>query len=72
MMHGWVPGTVQAVAVTVLLLAVGWRSRRWLLLWLPVAALPWEPEWPAAAHWYIAAGGLADDPAPRRCGGGSH
>jgi S-formylglutathione hydrolase FrmB len=63
LMHGWIPGTVQAVSVTVLLLAVGWRSRRWRLLWLPVAATAGAgvAVW---AHWYITAGGLADDPAP--------
>jgi hypothetical protein len=64
LMHGWIPGTAQAVAVTVLLLAVGWRSRRWRLLWLPaaVAVGAGVAGW---AHWYITAGGLADDPAPR-------
>jgi S-formylglutathione hydrolase FrmB len=64
LMHGWIPGAVQAVAVTVLLLAVGWRSRRWRLLWLPAAAAIGAglATW---ARWYITADGLADDPAPR-------
>ena len=39
LLHGWVAPTVWAVAVVVLVLAIGWRSRRWRLLWLPVAAL---------------------------------
>jgi S-formylglutathione hydrolase FrmB len=64
LMHGWIPGTVQAITVTVLLLAVGWRSRRWRLLWLPVAAAVGVAV-AAWAHWYITADGLADDPAPR-------
>jgi S-formylglutathione hydrolase FrmB len=64
LMHGWVPGTVQAVAVTALLLAVGWRSRRWRVLWVPVAAAVGGAV-AAWAHWYITADGLADDPAPR-------
>jgi S-formylglutathione hydrolase FrmB len=64
LMHGWIPGTVQAIAVTVLLLAVGWRSRRWRLLWMPVAAAV-GVAMAAWAHWYITADGLADDPAPR-------
>jgi S-formylglutathione hydrolase FrmB len=64
LMHGWVPGTVQAVTVTVLLLAIGWRSRRWRLLWLPAAAAVGAGI-TAWAHWYITADGLADDPAPR-------
>ena len=38
-MHGWVPITVQVVTGVALLLAVGWRTRRWRLRWLPVAAL---------------------------------
>ncbi|HTZ13633.1 MAG TPA: alpha/beta hydrolase-fold protein [Mycobacterium sp.] len=63
LMHGWIPVTVQAVSVTVLVLAVGWRSRRWRLLWLPAAGAVGAgvAVW---AHWYITAGGLADDPAP--------
>ncbi|RAU89926.1 esterase family protein, partial [Mycobacterium colombiense] len=28
LMHGWVPATIQVLAAVVLLLAVGWRSRR--------------------------------------------
>jgi S-formylglutathione hydrolase FrmB len=64
LMHGWVPGLIQAVSVATLLVAVGWRSRRWRLVSLPVAALlgvclaGWS-------HWYIDNRGLADDPAPR-------
>src|ERR1700721_1748050 len=63
LMHGWIPGTVQAVSVTVLLLAIGWRSRRWRLLWLPAAAALGAGGG-AGAPWDIPAGGLADDPAP--------
>ncbi len=39
LMHGWVPGVVQAFSVAMLLVAVGWRSRPWRLVWLPVAAV---------------------------------
>jgi S-formylglutathione hydrolase FrmB len=63
LMHGWVPGVVQAVSIIVLLLAVGWRSRRWRLLWVPAAAAVGAGV-AAWAHWYITAGGLADNPAP--------
>ncbi len=64
-MHGWLPLTVQILAGLVLLLAVGWRSRRWRMLWLPLAAVvgigvAWY------AHWSIANDGLAGDPAPHR------
>ncbi|MCW2629069.1 MAG: putative esterase [Mycobacterium sp.] len=54
---------MQAVAAVVLVVAIGWRSRRWRLVWLPVAIVVglilamWT-------HWYVASQGLAGDPAP--------
>ena len=63
LMHGWVPGVVQAVSVAMLLVAVGWRSRLWRLLFLPAAAILGAAS-AACASWYIAHAGLADDPAP--------
>ncbi|MDT5086833.1 MAG: hypothetical protein QOJ61_3876, partial [Mycobacterium sp.] len=64
LMHGWVPGVIQAVSLSMLLVAIGWRSRRWRLVLLPVAAVLGAAlaGW---SHWYITSGGLADDPAPR-------
>lgn len=64
LMHGWVPLVVQAAAAVALVLAVGWRSRRWRLVWLPVAAAVGVAVtcW---AYWYIADDGLAGEPAPR-------
>ena len=64
-MHGWVPISIQALAVVVLVLAIGWRSRRWRLMWVPLAALVGVgvAEW---AHWFINSDGLADDPAPHQ------
>ncbi len=64
LMHGWVPGVVQAVSVSMLLVAVGWRSRLWRLLFLPVAAVL-GAALAACSNWYIASAGLADDPAPQ-------
>jgi S-formylglutathione hydrolase FrmB len=64
LMHGWLPLTVQAVAVAVLLAAIGWRNRRWRLVWLPVAA-GIGVVLAATAHQYISSEGLADDPAPK-------
>jgi S-formylglutathione hydrolase FrmB len=63
LLHGWLPITIQAVAAAVLLLAIGWRTRRWRMLWLPLAVLAGvgAAVW---AHWYIDAQGMADDPAP--------
>ena len=63
LMHGWVPGVVQAVSVAMLLVAVGWRSRLWRMLLLPAAAVLGAAS-AACASWYIAHAGLADDPAP--------
>ncbi|MDX1892298.1 alpha/beta hydrolase [Mycolicibacterium sp. 050158] len=63
LLHGWLPLTLQIVAIVVLALALGWRNRRWRLVWLPVsvavglAVAAW-------AHWYVDSQGLAGDPAP--------
>ena len=62
-MHGWLPLTLQAVTVLLLLAAVGWRTRRWRMLWLPVATAVGIVG-AAMAHWFISSRGLADDPAP--------
>jgi S-formylglutathione hydrolase FrmB len=63
LMHGWLPLTVQAIAVVVLLAAIGWRNRRWRLIWLPVA-VGIGVVLSATAYWYISSEGLAGDPAP--------
>ena len=63
LMNGWVPITVQVVTAVVLALAVGWRSRRWRTVCLPLTAVIGG----AAAygtHWYIVDQGLSDEPAP--------
>lgn len=63
LMHGWVPTTIQVVAAVVLTLAIGWRSRCWRTVWLPLAGVVGG----AAAymtHWYIVDRGLSDEPAP--------
>ena len=65
LMHGWVPLTAQIVAGAVLLLAIGWRSRRWRLLWLPIAAVA-GTLLAAYTYWNISDNGLAGDPAPRQ------
>jgi S-formylglutathione hydrolase FrmB len=49
--------------VVVLAAAIGWRTRRWRLLWLPVALFA-GIALSGAVAWYIADRGLADDPAP--------
>ena len=66
LMHGWIPMTVQVMAAVALLAAIGWRTRRWRLVWLPWALVV-GAALTAAANWYIASEGLAgDDPAPHR------
>ncbi len=63
LMHGWVPVTIQVLAAVVLILAVGWRSRRWRTVWMPLAALGGGVV-AYLTHWYIVDRGLSDDPAP--------
>jgi S-formylglutathione hydrolase FrmB len=63
LLGGWLPIGIEVLTVVVLIAAIGWRTRRWRLLWLPVsiavgvlAAL--------AARTYMNSAGLASDPAP--------
>ncbi len=65
LMHGGIPLTVQILAVLVLALAVGRRTRRWRLVWLPVCAAA-GLALASATHWSISSEGLAGDPAPPR------
>ncbi|WP_459167202.1 alpha/beta hydrolase, partial [Mycolicibacterium conceptionense] len=63
-MHGWVPTSIQVITAGVLIAAVGWRTRRWALIWLPVAAAV-GGILVAGTDWYIESEGLAGNPAPR-------
>jgi S-formylglutathione hydrolase FrmB len=63
LMHGWIPTTIQVITAVVLALAVGWRSPRWRVMWLPAAALVGGAA-AYAMHWYIVDRGLSDEPAP--------
>ncbi|MGE2719823.1 alpha/beta hydrolase [Mycolicibacterium celeriflavum] len=62
-MHGWIPATVQVVAGLTLLGAIGWRSRRWRLVWVPWAALC-GVALAVAVYAYVASEGFSDNPAP--------
>ncbi|MET0315668.1 MAG: hypothetical protein ABW188_02495, partial [Rhodococcus fascians] len=63
LLHGWLPTTVQVVAVVVLIVAIGWRTLRWRVLWVPVCvALGLAGA--LVAKWYLDEEGLASDPAP--------
>ncbi|WP_406231156.1 alpha/beta hydrolase [Nocardia sp. NBC_01009] len=62
-LHGWLPSTIELVAVAVLIAAVGWRTRRWRLVGVPVCVASGIAG--AVAAWaYVNDQGLASDPAP--------
>lgn len=65
LMHGWLPVSVQIVAAIALVAAIGWRTRRWRMIWLPWSALI-GAGLAVGTYWYIDSAGLADDtnPAP--------
>ncbi|BBZ30862.1 hypothetical protein MMAD_51570 [Mycolicibacterium madagascariense] len=65
LLGGWFPLTVEIVTVVVLIAAVGWRTRRWRLLWLPLA-IAIGVVTALAARTYLNSEGLAGDPAPLR------
>src|SRR5258707_5140106 len=64
-MHGWIPITAQVIAGLLLIAAIGWRNRRWRLMWLPWATLV-GVALAVAAYRYIASQGMRDEtnPAP--------
>ena len=64
-MHGWVPMAAQILAGVLLVLAIGWRTRRWRISVLPRAGIV-GLALIGVAHWYITANGLSGEPAPRQ------
>ena len=71
LIHGWLPLTVQVITAVVLVVAIGWRSRRWRVISVPVALFV-GVALAGAVFWFIEDQGLADDPAPLAYGCGSH
>ncbi|MGY4710618.1 alpha/beta hydrolase [Mycolicibacterium sp. CBM1] len=65
LLGGWLPLTVEVVVVLALLAVIGWRTRRWRLLWLPVCVVLGALG-ALAAHVFVDSEGLASDPAPFR------
>lgn len=63
LLQGWLPLTLQIIALIVLILAIGWRTRRWRLVWLPVSTVVGLAV-AAWAHRYVDSQGMAGDPAP--------
>lgn len=62
LLRGWLPVTIQVVAVVALLVAVGWRSRRWRGVWLPLALLIGVTA-VVCIQWYVNFSGMGDNPA---------
>jgi len=69
LLGGWLPLTIEVVTAVLLIVAIGWRTRRWRLLWVPVAAAVGVVV-ALGARTYMNSEGLASDPAPRSCGYG--
>ncbi|MGH7290120.1 MAG: alpha/beta hydrolase, partial [Myxococcota bacterium] len=63
LLGGWFPIAVEIVAAVVLIAAIGWRTRRWRLLWLP-ASVVFGVAAAVAARAYMNSEGLSSDPAP--------
>lgn len=63
LLHGWFPVTVQLIAALVLVSALGWRSRRWSLRWLPIALVIGAGA-ALILQWYIGYQGWAGQRAP--------
>lgn len=64
LMHGWLPVVIQAAAVVALVTAIGWRTRRWRLVWIPWAVVV-GGAFAVAAYEFVASQGWAEDPAPQ-------
>jgi S-formylglutathione hydrolase FrmB len=63
LLDGWVPIALQGLSAVVLVLAIGWRSRRWRVLWVPASLLLGVAA-AAGSYWYIKWAALAGHPAP--------
>jgi S-formylglutathione hydrolase FrmB len=60
---GWFPISVEILTIVVLIVAIGWRTRRWRVVWVPVSAAIGVLA-ALAARTYMNSEGLASDPAP--------
>ncbi len=63
MLGGWLPLTVEILTAVVMVVAIGWRTRRWRLVSVPIAGAVGVVA-ALAARAYMNSEGLASDPAP--------
>ena len=63
LMHGWLPAILELLAVITLIAALGWRTRRWRVVWVPVSAAV-GVVLAVAAYCFVESAGLAGDPPP--------
>ena len=63
LLGGWLPLTVEVVAVGVIVAAIGWRTRRWRVVWVP-AGVAVGVVVTLIVRAYMNSEGLAGDPAP--------
>ena len=70
LMHGWIPISLELITVITVVAAVGWRTPRWRLLWVPVCAA-FGLAWAATAYVYLRSAGIAGNPGRWRGGHGS-
>jgi S-formylglutathione hydrolase FrmB len=64
LMNGWLPFAVALITIAALCYAVGWRSRRWRRVWLPVAVLVGMLS-ALVAYRVLDDSGITGEPAPR-------
>lgn len=63
LMHGWLPVSVQILAAAAVIAGVGWRTRRWRLVWVPWAAVI-GGGLASTTYCYIRSAGVADESTP--------
>lgn len=63
LLHGWVPIALQVITAVTLLVAIGWRTGRWRLLWVP-AFLVFGVAVAAIADWFGEFSGIAGGAMP--------
>ncbi len=63
LIHGWLPVALPLISAVVLVSAIGWRSRRWRVMWLPAMTVG-GVVLAVSARIYLGSQGIPGDPAP--------